>query len=235
MGRQEAQHSAALTGAPSSNAARIFMALIAVAGWIGLLLQLPLTLANCRALGMSTIAGIAAYLSFFTIVTNLIVAVGLSFSLCLPESPWGRFFSRPGVTAATTAYIVLVGAVYSLLLRHAWDPEGMQKVADILLHDVVPLLYVVCWLIFLPKSRLPWKTALSWLVYPLVYLVFVFSRGALTMRYPYYFIDVPKLGYPRVLLHSALLLCAVLVLGLVVIAISRWLSRTPTSPPPNAA
>jgi hypothetical protein len=185
------------------------MAVIAVAGWFGLLMQVPLTLAHCRALGMTTIAGMVTYFSFFTILTNLLVVLGLSFSLCLPESPWGRFFSRPSVTSATTVYIALVGAAYSLLLRHVWDPEGLQKIADILLHDAVPFLYVAWWLIFLPKARLPWKTALSWLVYPLAYLVFVLFRGALTMRYPYHFIDVVKLGYPRVLAHSALLLCSI--------------------------
>jgi len=211
------------------------MALIAVAGCFGLSMQVPLTLANCRALGMTTIAGMVTYFSFFTVVTNLLVVLGLSFSLCLPEYPWGRFFSSPGVTSATTVYIALVGAAYSLPLRHVWDPEGLQKIADILLHDVVPFLYVACWLIFLPKARLPWKTALSWLVYPLAYFVFVLFRGALIRRYPYHFIDVVKLGYPRVLAHSALLLCALLGLSLVVVAIGRWLSSTATSPPPDAA
>jgi hypothetical protein len=60
----------------------------------------------------------------------------------------------------------------------------------------VPLLFVLGWLIYLPKARLPWKALLSWLGYPLAYLVFVLLGGALTQRYPYYFVDVTKLGYP---------------------------------------
>jgi hypothetical protein len=227
------QAGAGLADSPSNKGARIFMAIIAAAGWCGLLIQLPLTLANCRALGMTTNAGILTYFSFFTIVTNLVVAVGLSFMLFLPETRWGRFFSSPGVTGATTVYIAMVGGTYALLLRHVWDPEGLQKIADVLLHDAVPVLYVACWVIFLAKARLPWKTCLFWLAYPVAYLVFVLIRGALTGRYPYYFVDAGKIGYSRVLTHSALLLGVLLALSLLVVASGRWLSRSVASPAPN--
>jgi len=36
--------------------------------------------------------------------------------------------------------MTMVGAGYTLLLRHLWNPQGAQKLADILLHDVVPVL-----------------------------------------------------------------------------------------------
>jgi hypothetical protein len=182
-------------------------------------------LANTRSLGMTAVGGIITYFSFFTILTNFLIAVQASVALCAPDSPLGRFFLRPGVTAASTVYISLVGGGYSLLLQHIWDPEGLQKTADILLHDAVPLLFVFCWLAYLPKARLAWKAPLSWLAYPVAYMIFVLLRGALTQRYPYYFIDVTKLGYPRVLLNSALLLCGFLALSSVVLAISRRLSR----------
>jgi hypothetical protein len=82
--------------------------------------------------------GFIAYFSFFTILTNLIIAVGLTCSLLLADSRWGSFFSLSG----TALYTAIVGALYSFLLRHLWNPEGSQKIADVLLHDVVPLAYV---------------------------------------------------------------------------------------------
>jgi hypothetical protein len=205
--------------------ARVFLALTAVCGWVGLLLQFPLTLANARSLGMTSPGGILTYFSFFTILTNFLIAIQASVAACLPSSNLGRFLLRPGVTAASTVYIAFVGGGYSLLLRHIWDPEGLQKIADVLLHDVVPLIFVLCWLVYLPKARLAWKALLPWLSYPLAYLIFILLRGSLTQRYPYYFIDVTKLGYPRVLFHSALLLCGFLALSSIVLAISRRLSR----------
>lgn len=41
-----------------------------------------------------------------------------------------RFFARPGVNSAVTAAMILVGVVYSLLLRASWNPQGWQLVAD---------------------------------------------------------------------------------------------------------
>jgi hypothetical protein len=211
-------------------AKRALIAATAVIGWFGLLLQFPITITTSRAAGMTMVGAIFTYLSFFTILTNLLVAVGLTSSLW-PRSPWGGFFSRPVVTSALAAYIAIVGIGYSLLLRHTWDPEGLQKVADILLHDAVPVMFVGCWLIAFPNARLPWKSVLPWLIYPLVYLCFALSRGALTGRYPYPFIDAAKLGYASALANAAALLVAFLVLGLLVLAIGRWMS---TDSPPAA-
>jgi len=203
---------------------RVLTIVAALAGWTGLIIQLPITIANSRALGMSFPAAILTYLSFFTILTNLLVATGLTFSLW-PRTAAGSFFSRPTVAAALLVYIATVGITYSILLRHVWNPEGLQKVADVLLHDAVPLLFVFCWIFALPKSPLPWKSVLPWLVYPLAYLALALTRGAFTGRYPYYFIDADQLGYTRTFFHAALLLLAFLVLSLVVVAISRRLSR----------
>lgn len=198
----------------------VLVASTAALGWIGLLIQLPLTIENSRAQGMTLIGGIIAYLSF-TILTNLLVAVALTASLW-PRSRMGSFFSRPSLTAALAAYIATVGIIYSLLLRELWNPEGLQKSADALLHDVVPLLFVAGWLFAFSKARLPWKIVLPWLVYPLAYLGLALIRGALTGRYPYPFIDVSKIGYASALGNAALLLVTFAILCLVIVAVGRW-------------
>jgi hypothetical protein len=204
---------------------RVLIATTAVTGWFGLILQFPISIATSRAAGMTLIGSVVTYFSFFTILTNLLAATTLTFSLW-PESRWGRFFSRPIVTSGVTVYMAMVGIGYSLLLRHTWDPEGLQKIADILLHDATPLMVFACWLFAFSKARLLWKSMLSWLIYPLVYLGFVLSRGALTRRYPYPFIDAGKLGYRAALANAAALLVAFVVLGLLLVAISRWMSKS---------
>jgi hypothetical protein len=214
-----------MTSMQSNTAMRIYMALTALVGWFALLLQFPLSIATSRANGMSMAGAIITYFSFFTILTNLLVVLGLTLSLCLPNSSGGRFFSRPVVIAGITAYIAMVGLGYSLLLRHLWAPEGLQKIADVVLHDLVPVLYVAYWLIFVPKSGLQWKNVLLWLTYPLAYLVFVLLRGSLVGRYPYHFVDAGALGYPRVFFNAAMLLCAFIAVGLLLVAIGRYTGR----------
>jgi len=201
------------------------MAVCATAGWLALLLQFPLTIATSRTNGMSVLGAVSTYFSYFTILTNLIVALALTASLWGSKSRLGRFFSRPAVIAGTTIYIAFVGLVYSLLLRSQWDPEGLQKIADIILHDVVPVMYVGYWIFLAPKAELRWQSVITWLIYPLAYLVFVVIRGALSGRYPYPFIDAGRIGYTRALLHSLGLLAAFIGIGLLMVAASRWLAR----------
>ncbi len=207
------------------------MAAIAVIAWFALVLQLYLMIANSSASGWATVGVVVNYFSFFTILTNLLVAVVLTFSVGMPESSWGRFFFSATVQAGTGVYIAVVGLTYSLLLRHLWSPVGAQKVADVLLHDVIPIAYVIYWLIFAPKATLRWSDALRWLVYPVVYMIYTLAHGVASGWWPYPFIDVNMLGFPRALGNGALVLLGFFGMGLVAVAIGRWLSRTSTRYP----
>jgi hypothetical protein len=46
-------------------------------------------------------------------------------------------YRLPFVGCATAA-ILVVGIGYHALLREIWDPRGAQRVADVVLHYVVP-------------------------------------------------------------------------------------------------
>lgn len=200
-------------------------AAVAVLAWVALALQLYLTIAAPIITGISVLERVANYFSFFTILTNLLVAIALTSSVALPRFPLGQFFSRPIVQSAIAVYIAVVGAIYSLLLRHQWNPQGMGKLADGLLHDGVPVLYGIYWLFFVPKAQLRWKHALLWVVYPVAYMVYTVARGAVTGWYPYPFIDVSVLGYAVALRNAVGVLIVFIVVGLLVVAVGRGMTR----------
>ncbi len=100
---------------------------------------------------------VITYFSFFTILTNLLIALVFTAIAFGPEAGWGQWFRSPSVQAATAVYIAIVGIVYQLLLRQLWNPQGAQWVADVLLHSVIPIGYVVYWLLFGPRTGLNWK------------------------------------------------------------------------------
>jgi hypothetical protein len=208
-------------GITRDQAKRVLMVTTASAAWFALLLQFSLTMRTAIANGVTLIGAILTYFSFFTLITNLIVALVLTFSLLAPNTRWGRFLSSPVVATGTALYIATVGVVYSVLLRHAWNPEGLDKLADIILHDVVPVLYVAFWIFFVPKSGLRWKNPLSWAIYPIIYLAWILIRGAISGRYPYPFVDAGQLGYPHALLNSVLLLIIFLIAGFGTVAVGR--------------
>jgi len=167
-----------------------------------------------------TIAATANFFSYFTVLTNLLVAFVLT--VWLRSSPAGKM-RLVAVQSATAVYIALVGIVYAAVLRRLWNPTGLQAVADVLLHDVVPASYIVYWLAFVEKGTLRLSMVGRWLAYPLLFLAYSLGRGAVTGWYPYPFFDATHLGYVHVLLNAAALVALFVALGSVFVAADRVL------------
>jgi hypothetical protein len=198
---------------------RIYAAVGALLGWFALALQLYLMLV--QAPGPERLEAVITYFSFFTILTNILTALVFTAVALQPKGGWGQWLCRPSVQAATAAYIAVVGMVYQLLLRQLWNPQGAQWVADVLLHSIIPVGYVLYWLLFAPRAGLSWKDAVIWLTYPAVYLVYILARGAMSGLYPYPFVDVNVLGYRGVLARAAGFLLVFLGMGLLVVTVGR--------------
>lgn len=186
-------------------------------GWFALALQWHLTHARVAADGRSWIVALAVFLAYFTILTNILAATCLT-TLFLAREVSARLTR---FASAVAVYIAVVGITYSLLLRRIWSPQGPQKLADLLLHDAMPLLFILYWLVLIPKGRLRWTSPLMWLIYPLAYLAVVPLRGLYGAPYPYPFLDVAALGYGRVLFHSLGLALAFLVLALILVGVDK--------------
>ena len=201
---------------------RIYAMIGALLAWLALVLQLYLVIVQSPP-GLAMLGELITYFSFFTILTNLLVALVFTAIAMRRATGWAQFFVTPSVQGGAAVYIAIVGIVYQLLLRQLWNPKGAQLLADMLLHAVVPLGYVVYWLIFAPRTGLTWRDAVFWLVYPGVYLLYVLARGAVTGLYPYPFVDVKVLGYAGVLARAAALMAVFLGMGLLLVAVGRWM------------
>lgn len=203
---------------------KVFFAILAILGWFALIAQFYLNVTNIYS-NASLSETIIRYFSYFTITTNLLVAVCCTTLVLAPGSRWGRFFSRQTTLAAVTVYIVIVGVIYNLLLRYIWSPQGLQKIVDDLLHSIIPLLFLVCWLVFAGKDGLKWKNVWAWLFYPLIYIVFVFIRGAASGFHPYPFIDVAQIGLQRAIVNAMWVALAFLMTSLLLVAIGKILHK----------
>lgn len=195
--------------------------LIALTGWVAVLLQLYLstrmTLANGRTPGWALVV----YFGYFTVLTNWLVCLAVSWPLLAPSSAPGRFFARPAAIGWVTASIVFVGIAYHLLLRQAGALHGLHAVANVLLHYVTPILCMIYSMVVLQGVRLSWTAPLWWSIYLMLYFIYALIRGALIGSYPYGFIDVGVLGYPTTLRNGVLLLLAFLLLAYVLMLLWR--------------
>ncbi|MEO8406739.1 MAG: Pr6Pr family membrane protein [Chitinophagaceae bacterium] len=204
-----------------SGKAKIFALITMLVAWAALVLQLYLFIQQAPGNKITVAETIGRYFTYFTILSNLLVALGLTFILFLPGS-LTRFFSRISTQTAIAVYIFVVGLGYNFLLRHLWNPQGWQRIADELLHVAVPALYFLYWIIFVPGAALKWKNVFTWLLYPLIYTAVALLRGNIDGFYPYYFVDVKKLGYTAVGKNLIGLFVVLIVMNFLFIAISRW-------------
>ncbi len=196
--------------------------MVAVIAWFAVILQLYLMFQNTKNPPGETLL---RFFSYYTILTNILVAVYSTLLLLSPSGRPGMFFLRPATATAVAVYITVVGLVYNLVLRHLWNPHGWQWLVDELLHVGVPLLFILYWLIAVPKSGLRYKGIGAWLIYPAVYAVCIFFRGAGSGFYPYPFVDVASLGLQRTLLNSVVLAGGFLLVSALFVALGRLLSR----------
>ena len=205
-----------------------YVATAALAGWTGLVIQQYLIFYSRWEAGASLLGGLINFFSFFTVLTNTLVVVVLSYALVNRESAAKRFFLAPTVSSAIATSIVVVSLAYNLLLRHLWSPTGFQFIADELLHDVMPMLFVIYWWRCVPKGTLRFKHIGGWVIYPLVYFGYVLLRGHLLGQYQYPFIDVDSLGYPQVFVNAGGILAGFVGIALAVVGLDRVL-KTPAN------
>jgi hypothetical protein len=200
----------------ATKTARIVAALIALITWIGLAAQFHATFALVGSLAST----LAVLLWYFTIITNLLVAVVFTGIAIGRET-----FAHPSLLGGTTLYILLVGVIYGLLLHGLQELSGGSAIANILLHMVTPILVPIFWLIFIPKGKLSQRDPLLWAIYPLAYLFYALVRGEFTHRYPYPFMNVNELGWGRTLLNTFLIAVCFLVASWLFVWFDSLLTR----------
>lgn len=202
--------------------ARILHGMAALVAWAGLILQLALLVDDFAAAGQSVAAALWRFLGFFTILTNIFVALTASAAALAPEHP----LAAPRMRYAALVAILLVGIVYSLALRHIWNPQGWAAVADHTLHDATPLAFLAAWLAA-PHGALGRRDVLWALIFPLAYLVYALVRGAFDGWYAYYFLDPSAQSVPQLLASVGAILCGVLVVaGLISLLDKRMAPRS---------
>jgi hypothetical protein len=200
---------------------KAFVIALTTLAWFGVLLQMYLSLHSAIENGKGIVGGIVSYFGYFTILTNFLVCISLTMILIAPASSPGKFFARSDVTAGVATSIVFVGLAYHLLLRNVWNPQGLNLIANDLLHYVTPLFFLAYWWFYFPKGALRWIYPVIWGLYPTVYLMYVLIRGTIIGNYPYGFIDPHAIGYQRTMVNAVGLLIAFIALGLSLVALGR--------------
>lgn len=209
------------TDMQSAQGQRRYTMIAASLGWSGLAIQLYLVLIARWGDDASLIGGLVRFFSFFTVWSNTLAVVALTCALSHRDSLAHRFFRHPVVCSGIAASIVLVGLAYNVLLRHLWHPQGWQWVADELLHDVMPLAFLLYWWLYVAKGMLRFRHVVLWILYPVTYFSYVLLRGSSIGDYMYPFINVGNIGYVQAFTNASGILIAFIVIALLFLGLDR--------------
>ena len=167
-------------------------------------------------------------LSYFTIQSNLIVAVALSLNIYYRANPPGWLAA---LKSGAAIWILVTGLVFHFLLSKVYHPVGILMFANILLHYIVPAGAQINWLIFEVKGTYRHKFTFIWIAYPTLYAFLSLLRAKIDGFYPYWFMN-PTKNYPdgagslvNVLIVIALLALVFSIIGNLIVLIDRRLEK----------
>ena len=126
--------------------------------------------------------------------------------------------------------ILLTFLVFNFLLagQPDRDPQDNWRVRSICFHVILPIMYVFDWLLFYEHKKVRWFYPLASVIFPMLYIVFVYVRAAILnfnpevpYLYPYFFLNLDNLGVAGVAKWVAILFAGFIALGYIFYGIDK--------------
>ena len=165
---------------------------------------------------------ISNYLCIGIVLAEIIQTAGKKADSYVTTVPFLKFI---GVLA-----ILLTFLVFNFLLagQPDRDPQANWRIASISFHVILPIMYVLDWILFYEHKKVRWFYPLASVVFPVLYVVFVFTRAAIVnfnpevpYLYPYFFLNLDNLGVAGVAKWVAILFAGFIALGYIFYGIDK--------------
>ena len=124
--------------------------------------------------------------------------------------------------------IMVTFLVYNILLADENTVlEYFTSMSNMLLHVILPIMFILNWTLFYKHDSLKWYHPLLCFVMPLIYVGFILIRAAVlkgathTVLYPYFFLDAEALGWGGLIAWVGVLLLAFMAIGYLIFAFDR--------------
>lgn len=180
----------------------------------------------------------AELFSYFTLQSNVLCTVMLGHAMLRSfgrnrEAGTGEVFFR----GLCTVCITLTFLVYHFALRPenltpATLFDNMTNISTLFAHYIVPAAVITDYLLFFPKRRFRMYYPPLWLVYPVVYLCYVFLYSAAGGTFaidgkispvPYFFLDSAVVGSSGVVLWICLMATGFTLLSYIFVFADRFM------------
>lgn len=137
--------------------------------------------------------------------------------------------------------ILLTFLVFNIMLAGAEgrDPQANWRIGSILAHVVLPIMYIADWFLFYERKKCKWYYPIVSVAFPIAYALFLLIQAVILkfdssilipttttpLIYPYFFLNVDKLGIPGVLMWLVILCVAFTAVGFVFLGLDKIVNR----------
>ena len=162
------------------------------------------------------------YLCIGLVFAELVQTAKKNADRFVTTSPFLKFI---GVLA-----IMLTFLVFNFLLagQPDRDPQANWRISSISFHVILPIMYVLDWILFYEHKKVRWYYPLASVIFPVLYVVFVFTRAAIVnfnpevpYLYPYFFLNLDNLGVAGVAKWVVILFAGFIALGYIFYGIDK--------------
>ena len=175
------------------NLGRVLFLIALSAALVALAIRYPIHIQTQMSEGRGLLGAIGHLFSFFTIVMNTLVGLCLLAHTNLFRERM-KPFRNPVVMGTAIAGILIVMIVYYLLLSETHNPTGISALTNVLQHYVVPIVFPLWWFFAGRIANMEWRHVPMMMIIPVIYLSWIFTRGAIIGEYPYDFLNVAEKG-----------------------------------------
>ena len=154
------------------------------------------------------------FFSYFTILSNSFAVVVLLAGATIWRNQ--RSATIDMIRGAAVLYMTVTLIVFALLLSGT-DVDTAIPWVNAVVHQLLPVVMIVDWLIDPPATRVTFRQGLAWLIPPLVWIAYTMVRGPIAGWYPYPFLDPANGGYGSVAVTTLVILAGGIVLVAVLV------------------
>ncbi len=170
---------------------------------------------------------------YYTSLSNMLCSVFMAISL-IRNLRHGELELWPLCKFLFVVMILVTAIVYNLILNpYSSLIAYFSSAKNVLYHLILPVMFVFDWIFFYRRGTVKAVYPVLALAIPLVYVIYILLRAFavkstgknVSVLYPYFFLNVDRLGWQGFLLWMGTLLVMLLLLGYGLYGLDRLLSR----------
>lgn len=125
--------------------------------------------------------------------------------------------------------ILVTCLVYNILLAKDYTvADYFFSIQNLILHLILPIMFTLDWILFTEHNQTKWFYPLLSIIMPLIYVALILLRATILgsnfhgLLYPYFFLNVAKLGFAGVVGWVAVLVLVFVILGYIIYALDNY-------------